>query len=57
MPEIYDEVERPSRVKLSYQNYQGDLIEEDAEGLFQPSASSMRWTTWTGSCSSTTCHG
>jgi peptide deformylase len=34
VPEIYDEVERPARVKLRYLNYQGDLIEEDAEGLF-----------------------
>ena len=34
VPEIYDEVERPARVKLRYQDYQGQLIEEDAEGLF-----------------------
>jgi peptide deformylase len=34
VPEIYDEVERPARVKLRYLNYQGDLIEEDAEGLY-----------------------
>jgi peptide deformylase len=34
VPEIYDEVERPARVKLKYRNYQGDEIEEDAEGLF-----------------------
>ena len=34
VPEIYDEVERPARVKLRYQNYQGETIEEDAEGLF-----------------------
>jgi peptide deformylase len=34
VPEIYDEVERPSRVKLRYLNYQGEQIEEDAEGLF-----------------------
>ena len=34
VPEIYDEVERPARVKLRYLNYQGDEIEEDAEGLF-----------------------
>ena len=34
IPEIYDEVERPARVKLRYMNYQGETIEEDAEGLF-----------------------
>jgi peptide deformylase len=34
VPEIYDEVERPARVKLRYLNYQGETIEEDAEGLF-----------------------
>ncbi len=34
VPEIYDEVERPARVKLTYLNYDGDRIEEDAEGLF-----------------------
>ena len=34
VPEIYDEVERPARVKLRYMNYQGQTIEEDAEGLF-----------------------
>jgi peptide deformylase len=34
VPEIYDEVERPARVKIRYMNYQGETIEEDAEGLF-----------------------
>ena len=34
VPEIYDEVERPSSVKLKYLNYQGEEIVEDAEGLF-----------------------
>ena len=34
VPEIYDEVERPARVKLRYLNYQGETIEEDAEGLY-----------------------
>lgn len=34
VPEIYDEVERPARVKLRYLNYQGEKIEEDAEGVF-----------------------
>ncbi|THD82506.1 MAG: peptide deformylase [Phenylobacterium sp.] len=34
VPEIYDEVERPAQVKLRYQTYQGETVEEDAEGLF-----------------------
>ena len=34
VPDIYDEVERPARVKLRYLNYQGELVEEDAEGVF-----------------------
>lgn len=34
VPDIYDDVERPARVKLRYLNYQGESIEEDAEGLF-----------------------
>ncbi|MDB5464023.1 MAG: polypeptide deformylase [Phenylobacterium sp.] len=34
VPEIYDEVERPARVKLRYLNYQGETIEEEAEGLY-----------------------
>jgi peptide deformylase len=34
VPDIYDEVERPARVKLRYLNYQGETVEEDAEGLF-----------------------
>ena len=34
VPDIFDEVERPARVKLKYRNYQGEEIEEDAEGLF-----------------------
>ena len=34
VPEIYDEVERPARVKIRYQNYQGETVEEDAEGLY-----------------------
>ena len=33
VPEIYDEVERPARVGLKYLNYQGETVEEDAEGL------------------------
>ena len=34
VPEVYDEVQRPARVKLRYLDYRGDLVEEDAEGLF-----------------------
>ena len=34
VPEYYDEVERPARVKLTYLNYQGEPVEEDAEGMF-----------------------
>jgi len=34
VPEYYDEVERPARVKLKYLNYQGEAVEEDADGMF-----------------------
>ncbi len=34
VPEIYDEVERPARVKLKYLNYHGQEVIEDAEGLY-----------------------
>ncbi len=34
VPEIYDDVERPARVKLRYLDYHGAVVEEDAEGLF-----------------------
>ena len=34
VPDIYDEVERPARVKLKYLNYQGQEVVEEAEGLF-----------------------
>ena len=33
IPDIYDEVERPARVKLKYLNYQGEEVIEDADGL------------------------
>ena len=33
VPDIYDEVERPARVGLRYQDYTGAHIEEEAEGL------------------------
>jgi peptide deformylase len=34
VPEIYDEVERPARVRLNYLDYDGERIEEEAEGLY-----------------------
>jgi peptide deformylase len=34
VPEIYDDVERPAKVRLRYLGYDGALVEEDAEGLF-----------------------
>ena len=34
VPDIYDDVERPARVKLRYLNYQGETVEEDAEGIY-----------------------
>ena len=34
VPEIYDEVERPARVRLTYLDYDGKRVEEEAEGMF-----------------------
>ncbi len=34
VPEIFDAVERPARVKLRYLDYGGQAVEEDAEGMF-----------------------
>lgn len=34
VPEIYDEVLRPAKVRLKYLDYNGKEIEEEAEGLF-----------------------
>ena len=34
VPEIYDEVERPARVKIRYLNYKGDEVIEECEGLY-----------------------
>ena len=34
VPDYYDEVERPSKVKLTYLNYQGEAVEEEAQDLF-----------------------
>jgi peptide deformylase len=33
IPEYYEEVERPDRVRFRYTNLQGEIIEQDAEGL------------------------
>ena len=34
IPEIYDEVERPAKVKLRYLDYNGKEVVEEAEGLY-----------------------
>ncbi len=34
VPDIYDEVERPSQVRIRYMNYDGEQVEEDCEGLY-----------------------
>jgi peptide deformylase len=34
VPEYFDEVQRPSKVKVRYLNYQGETVEEEAEGLY-----------------------
>jgi peptide deformylase len=34
VPEIYDDVERPARVRLTYLDYDGNRVEEEAEGLY-----------------------
>ena len=34
VPEIYDQVERPAKVKLRYLDFDGKVVEEDAEGLY-----------------------
>jgi peptide deformylase len=34
VPEIFDEVERPAKVRLRYLDYHGQPVEEEAEGLF-----------------------
>ncbi len=34
VPEIYDEVLRPARVRLKYLDYNGNAVEEEADGLF-----------------------
>jgi peptide deformylase len=34
VPEYFDEVERPNRVRLRYLNYSGEEVEEWAEGMY-----------------------
>jgi peptide deformylase len=34
VPEYYDDVERPAKVRLRYLNRDNELLEEDAEGMF-----------------------
>jgi peptide deformylase len=34
VPEIFDAVERPARVKLRYLNYRGEAVEEEASGMY-----------------------
>lgn len=34
VPEYFDSVERPARVRLKYLNYDGQTVEEEAEGLY-----------------------
>ena len=34
VPEYYDAVERPARVRIKYLNYDGQAVEEEAEGLY-----------------------
>jgi peptide deformylase len=34
VPDFYDEVERPSRVRIRYLNYKGEQVEEWAEGMY-----------------------
>lgn len=34
VPDVFDEVERPTECRIRYMNYEGEQIEENAEGLF-----------------------
>ena len=34
VPEVYDEVERPAKVRLRYLDYDGNTVEEEADGLY-----------------------
>ena len=34
VPDVYDEVDRPARVRLKYLGYDGKAVEEEADGLY-----------------------
>ena len=34
VPDVYDAVERPARVRIRYMDYAGETIEEEADGLY-----------------------
>jgi peptide deformylase len=34
IPDIYDEIERPTRVRLTYLDQHGERVEEEADGLY-----------------------
>jgi len=34
VPDYYDEVERPAKVRVRYLTYDGEAVEEEAEGLY-----------------------
>jgi peptide deformylase len=34
IPDVYDEVERPARVRLRYLDYNGAAVEEEADGMY-----------------------
>ena len=34
VPDIFEAVDRPAKVRLRYLNYQGETVEEDADGLY-----------------------
>ncbi|MBE7220141.1 MAG: peptide deformylase [Caulobacteraceae bacterium] len=34
IPEVFDEVERPARVRLSFTTLEGERVEEEADGLY-----------------------
>jgi len=34
VPEYFDAVERPARVRLRYANYTGETVEEEIEGMY-----------------------
>ena len=34
IPDVFDEVVRPARVRVTYLNYEGERVEEEADGLY-----------------------